>query len=103
MLAPDADRPAALAGPQQSSGRTADPSGDGTRHGSQRAFRVAESEVSNSDRSLHLLGLRQAEIDAIQTEPDTAISRYELYAPIAGRVIAKLISIGEKVEEEEPS
>ncbi|MCZ6851662.1 MAG: efflux RND transporter periplasmic adaptor subunit [Planctomycetota bacterium] len=66
----------------------------------QRAFRVAESAVSNADRRLHLLGLRQDQIDSIQTEPDTAISRYELHAPIAGRIIAKHLSIGEKVEEE---
>ncbi len=69
----------------------------------QRAFRVAESAVSNTNRRLHLLGLRPDQIGAIETEPDTAISRYELYAPIAGRIIAKHLSIGEKVEEEEPA
>ncbi len=66
----------------------------------QRAFRVTESAVSNTDRRLHLLGLSQDQIDVIQAEPDTAISRYELHAPIAGRIVAKHLSIGEKVEEE---
>ena len=69
----------------------------------QRAFRVAESAVSNADRRLHLLGLSKEQIQSIDSEPDMAIARYELQSPIAGRIIYKHASIGEKLSSEEPA
>ncbi|MCZ6659217.1 MAG: efflux RND transporter periplasmic adaptor subunit, partial [Gammaproteobacteria bacterium] len=67
----------------------------------EQGLRVAESAVSNADRRLHILGMSQEQIDAIESEVDTAISRYELHAPIAGRIVMKHLSIGERVTEEE--
>ena len=66
----------------------------------EQGLRVAESAVSNADRRLHILGMSQEQIDAIESEADTAISRYELHAPIAGRIVMKHLSIGERVTEE---
>lgn len=67
----------------------------------EQGLRVAELAVSNADRRLHILGYSQQQIDAIESEVDAEISRYELHAPITGRIVMKHISIGERVTEEE--
>ena len=67
----------------------------------QQAYRVAETAMNNAERRLHLLGLSDDKVKSIQSEPDTAISRYELQAPIAGRIVAKHISVGEKTSGEQ--
>ena len=69
----------------------------------ERAFRVAESGVSNADRRLHLFGFTQKEVNAIESDPDVAIARYELHSPLGGRIINKHISVGEKIEGDEPA
>ncbi len=67
----------------------------------EQGLRVAESAVSNADRRLHILGMLQEQIDAIESEADTAISRYELHAPVTGRIVMKHLSVGERITEEE--
>ncbi len=67
----------------------------------EQGLRVAESAVSNADRRLHILGMSEEHIDAIESEPDTAISRYELHAPVTGRIVMKHLSVGERITEEE--
>ncbi len=67
----------------------------------EQGLHVAESAVSNAARRLHILGYSQELIDAIESEADTAISRYELHAPIAGRIVMKHLSVGERIAEEE--
>lgn len=64
----------------------------------QRAASVANSAVENARRRLALLGLSAEEIDAIAQEPPERIARYEVAAPIAGRIIEKHIAPGEKIE-----
>ena len=68
----------------------------------ERAHRVAESSLGNAERRLHLLGLSDQKVRSIQTEPDTEISRYELSAPTAGRIVSKHITVGEKIDGQEP-
>ncbi len=67
----------------------------------EQGLRVAESAVSNADRRLHILGMSEEHIDAIESESDTAISRYELHAPVTGRIVMKHLSVGERITEEE--
>lgn len=67
----------------------------------EQGLRVAESAVSNADRRLHILGMSQEQIDAIESEADTAISRYELRAPVTGRIVMKHLSVGERITEAE--
>ena len=67
----------------------------------EQGLRVVESAVRNAHRRLHILGMSQEQIDAIESEADTAISRYELHAPIAGRIVMKHLSVGERITEEE--
>lgn len=68
----------------------------------ERAAHVAASAAGNAERRLHLLGLTHDQITAISNEPDTDVARYELKAPIGGRVVAKHISPGEKVTSDAP-
>lgn len=63
----------------------------------ERAASVANSAVENAQRRLALLGLGTEEINAIATEPPERIARYEVSAPISGRIIEKHIAPGEKV------
>lgn len=63
---------------------------------------IASMGVENAERRLHLLGMTQAEVDRVTTEPDTNIARYELRAPGDGQIIAKHLSPGEKVGTDEP-
>ena len=67
----------------------------------EQGLRVADSSVSNADRRLHILGMLQEQIDSIESEANTAISRYELHAPVAGRIVMKHLSVGERITEEE--
>jgi len=67
----------------------------------EQGLRVAESSVSNANRRLHILGMLREQIDAIESEADTAIARYELHAPVTGRIVMKHLSVGERITEEE--
>ena len=58
---------------------------------------IALSSVENAKRRLLLLGLSRVNIEEIANEPDENVARYELSAPMDGRVIAKHITPGEKV------
>lgn len=58
---------------------------------------IAVSGVKNANRRLHLLGLTEEHISQVATEPDTHVSRYELHAPIDGRIVSKHLTPGEKV------
>ncbi len=63
----------------------------------QQAAMIAASGVDNAERRLHLLGLTQEQVERVATEPDTDVARYELTAPIGGRIVAKHITPGERV------
>lgn len=68
-----------------------------TMQDAQQSAMIAASGVENAERRLHLLGLSQAQVDGIATEPDTNVARYELAAPMSGRIVAKHITPGEMV------
>lgn len=63
----------------------------------QRAAAVASTAFENARRRLMLLGLTETDIDGISNETPDQIARYEIAAPISGRVITKHIGPGEKV------
>lgn len=67
----------------------------------ERSASVARSSVENAERRLHILGLGEDQVANISDEPDTNVARYELRAPIAGRIIEKHITPGEAVDNEE--
>lgn len=67
----------------------------------ERSAQVASSAVGNAERRLHLLGLSDAQVRGIETEPDINVSRYELTAPIGGRIVTKHITNGERVSLDE--
>jgi membrane fusion protein, heavy metal efflux system len=58
---------------------------------------IASSGVDNAQRRLHLLGLSEQQVAEVASEPDTQVARYELNAPMSGRIVAKHITPGEKV------
>jgi len=63
----------------------------------QRAAVIAASKVGIAERRLHLLGMQENQITGITSEPDTDVARYELRAAIAGRLVSKHITPGERV------
>ena len=67
----------------------------------ERAASVAKSAVENAERRLLLLGLTADEVDRVAQEPRGRIARYEIKAPIAGRVIEKHITPGERLANED--
>lgn len=66
----------------------------------QRAAQVATSAVENAGRRLHILGISDEKMDVVHQESHEDISRYVITAPIAGRIVSKHISPGEKVDGE---
>ncbi len=64
----------------------------------ERGVVVAQAALDAAERSLHILGLTHDKIDAIGTDGDESLSRYELRSPVAGRVIELAVSAGESVE-----
>ncbi len=64
----------------------------------ERAERVAGSAVENAKRRLHILGLSDPQITGVSDESPADIARYEVKAPMGGRVVAKHITPGEKVD-----
>ncbi len=68
----------------------------------QQSAMIAASGVDNAERRLHLLGLTQEQVERVATEPDTDVARYELTAPVGGRIVAKHITPGERVGPDVP-
>jgi cobalt-zinc-cadmium efflux system membrane fusion protein len=67
------------------------------RDEAQRAAAVATTALQNARRRLVLLGLTESDIDGVPDEAPDQIARYEVAAPISGRIISKHIAPGEKV------
>ncbi|RJP38447.1 MAG: efflux RND transporter periplasmic adaptor subunit [Phycisphaerales bacterium] len=71
---------------------------DRTLRQAERGVVVAQAALDAAERSLHILGLTHEQIDAIGTEGDERLSRYELRSPVTGRLIERAVSTGEAVE-----
>ena len=67
----------------------------------EQAANVAASSVDNAERRLHLLGLSDDQVANVAAEPDVNVARYELRAPIAGRIVEKHVTPGEKINDAE--
>ena len=67
----------------------------------QAAFQNAETQLLSAKRRLIFLGLNAEEIDALPSAGDGAFGSYRLQSPLAGTIIAKHITRGEKVGAEE--
>jgi len=64
------------------------------------AFKIAENNLRNSERSLHILGLTAGEIDKLRKSGekfDRDISRTGLYSSVSGVIINRHASRGERV------
>ena len=62
-----------------------------------KAVREQEIALNLAEQNLHALGQSQAEIQALSASNETALSRYELKAPLSGIIIAREITRGEVV------
>lgn len=67
----------------------------------QSAFQNAETLLLSAKRRLSVLGLSEEEILALPDAKDETFGRYALKAPITGTIIARHITRGEKIGEEE--
>ncbi len=66
---------------------------------SQRALSIAETAAQNARRRLHILGLSNEQIAALQSEKEENVALLDLRAPFAGTVLEKNIALGERAEE----
>ncbi len=63
-----------------------------------RALKVAKSELDAVARELHILGLSESQLAALDDEPAAALTRYELHSTSAGRIVERQAVVGELVE-----
>lgn len=68
------------------------------RLAAQRGVEVSRSALDSADRRLHILGLTEEQIGNIGAEQDELLSRFELRSPVAGRVVQRMVAVGEWVE-----
>ncbi len=64
-----------------------------------RDLRVTKSDAEAAERGLQILGVTDAELAALGTEPGGTLSRHALRSPVAGRVVQRQAVVGELVEE----
>jgi cobalt-zinc-cadmium efflux system membrane fusion protein len=65
-----------------------------------RDFQLAETEMRNSERALHILGVTDEELASLRQRPEgppEEISRSSLYSPMRGMVVDRHITRGELV------
>lgn len=67
----------------------------------QSAHQSAETMLHSAKRRLIFIGLTEKEIHDLPNAKDEAFGRYELKSPLTGTIIAKHITRGEKIGEEE--
>ncbi|MDL5054108.1 efflux RND transporter periplasmic adaptor subunit [Oscillatoria laete-virens NRMC-F 0139] len=65
---------------------------------SERALRVAESNLRNAERRLFLLGLTATDVAALENEKSEDVSLYVLKSPFPGTIIERDIGAGEQQE-----
>lgn len=70
---------------------------DRTRVAARGVVETAAAALRSSIRRLHILGLDDAEIDAIGTAPEVSLARLELRSPRAGYVVEHGVTVGEYV------
>jgi cobalt-zinc-cadmium efflux system membrane fusion protein len=63
----------------------------------QNERRAAEIEVRAAKQVLHALGVGEGTIDNLAASADASLTRYEIYAPLSGRILEKHVSVGEMV------
>jgi cobalt-zinc-cadmium efflux system membrane fusion protein len=61
------------------------------------ARREADIRVRGAEQALHALGVSEAQIKAVVANPHESMTRYEIYAPMSGRILEKHVSLGEMV------
>ena len=64
----------------------------------EQALAEVRIELRSAEQKLHALGLSQHAVQALDTEHDDAITRYEIRSPIAGVVTAKHVALGESLD-----
>ncbi len=62
------------------------------------ARQTARAALEAAERQLHILGLSDEQVQAIGSEPDTQLSRYELRSPAFGRIVELRVAAGEAVD-----
>ena len=63
-----------------------------------RSKLVADVSLQAAERQLHALGLDEEDVDQVENESDLDLVRYEIRAPIAGRIIERHLVRGESIE-----
>ncbi len=64
----------------------------------QNAVRELEIQVRAAEQSLHALGVSEEQLEALAAAPHQVLTRYEVYAPISGRILEKHVAVGEMVD-----
>jgi cobalt-zinc-cadmium efflux system membrane fusion protein len=58
----------------------------------------ARIELNSAEQKLHALGFSEAYLSELPRHPDVSYTRFEIVAPFEGTVIAKHITLGEKLD-----
>lgn len=66
----------------------------------EKELRIAKSLLGVAERTLHMLGISQANVEALAGAVDTTLAAYELRSPSAGNIVEQHAVIGEAVDEE---
>jgi membrane fusion protein, heavy metal efflux system len=63
-------------------------------------LRSLEIELTAAEQALHAIGISEAQLEKIVADPHSSLTRYDIYAPVSGRVLEKHASLGEMVSAE---
>ena len=66
-----------------------------------RMLHIAQNALDVAERQLHILGVDEGAVAALETTPDTALLAYELRSPLSGRVVERHAVVGESVDEKD--
>lgn len=68
---------------------------------SEKALRIAKNALDVAERQMHILGVNEEAVAALETTPDTALLAYELRSPLSGRIVERHAVVGESVDEKD--
>ncbi len=72
--------------------------GEREQFAAEQTLQTARTTLDTAERQLHILGLNDEQVQAIGSEPNTQLSRYELRSPVSGRIVELGVAVGETVE-----
>lgn len=64
------------------------------------SLRAVGIELTAAEQTLHAYGISETQLQELAAAPHSSLTRYEIHAPVGGRVLEKHVSLGEMVSAE---